>query len=141
MPETATETRTVVVERDIPHPPQKVWRAVTQGPPIEAWLMKNDFEPVVGHRFSLRSQPMPQWDGVIACEVLAIEPPTRLAYSWTAFGVETVVTMTLTPTPDGTHVRVEQAGFGASQVQNIRGAEWGWKSFTEKLEAVVAGLD
>jgi uncharacterized protein YndB with AHSA1/START domain len=141
MPETATATRTVVVERDIPHPPQKVWRAVTQGALIEEWLMKNDFEPVVGAKFNLRSPPMPQWDGVIDCEVLALEPPARLAYSWTTMGLATVVTMTLTPTRDGTHLRVEQAGFGADREQNIRGAEWGWKSFLGKLETVVAGLD
>jgi uncharacterized protein YndB with AHSA1/START domain len=141
MPETAAETRTVVVERDIPHPPQKVWRAVTQAPLIEAWLMKNDFEPVVGHKFNLRSPPQPQWDGVIDCEVLDIEPPTRLAYSWTTMGLATVVVLTLTPAGAGTHVRVEQSGFGEGHERNIKGAEWGWKSFTEKLETVVAGLD
>jgi hypothetical protein len=30
MNEAATETRSVVVEREIPHPPEKIWRALTQ---------------------------------------------------------------------------------------------------------------
>ena len=54
MNNTATETRSVVVEREIPYPPEKIWRALTQPHLIEEWLMKNDFAPVVGHRFNLR---------------------------------------------------------------------------------------
>jgi uncharacterized protein YndB with AHSA1/START domain len=61
MTDASTATRSIVVERAMPHPPEKVWRALTQGRLIEAWLMKNDFQPVAGHRFSLRSNPMPHW--------------------------------------------------------------------------------
>ena len=60
MNETSTETRSVVVEREIPYPPEKIWRALTQPHLIEEWLMKNDFKPVVGHRFNLRGD----WGGV-----------------------------------------------------------------------------
>ena len=78
MTNTATETKTVVVERDIAHPPEKLWRALTQPHLIEEWLMKNDFSPVVGHRFNLRGE----WGGVLDCEVLAIEPQKTLSYTW-----------------------------------------------------------
>jgi len=54
MSEPATETRSVVVEREVPFPPEKIWRALTQPHLIEEWLMKNDFKPVVGHSFNLR---------------------------------------------------------------------------------------
>ncbi|MDF2809912.1 MAG: polyketide cyclase [Microvirga sp.] len=63
---TATETRSVTVEREIPYPPEKIWRALTQPHLIEEWLMKNDFKPVVGHRFDLRAD----W-GAVDCQVMA----------------------------------------------------------------------
>ena len=69
-----SETRTLVVERVIPHPPEKVWRALTQTALLEDWLMKNDFTPTVGAKFTFRTQPMPHWNGVVECEVLAVEP-------------------------------------------------------------------
>ena len=78
MNDTSTETRSVVVERELPHPPEKLWRALTQPHLIEDWLMKNDFEPVIGHRFNLRGD----WGGVLDCEVLAIEPNRTLSYTW-----------------------------------------------------------
>jgi uncharacterized protein YndB with AHSA1/START domain len=96
-------TRSIVIERVMPHPPEKIWRALTQSPLIEEWLMKNDFRPVVGHKFNFRADPMPGWNGVTDCEVLVVEPNERLSYSWNASGEEavnglkTVVTWTLTP--------------------------------------------
>ncbi len=74
MTDTAAPTRTLVIERELPHPPEKVWRALTESQLIEEWLMKNDFQPVVGHRFNFRSTPVPNWDGIIDCEVLVVEP-------------------------------------------------------------------
>jgi uncharacterized protein YndB with AHSA1/START domain len=78
----AESTRTLVIERVFPHPPEKLWRALTDNPLIAQWLMKNDFEPVVGRKFQFRSQPMPNWDGVIDCEVLIVDHLKRLSYSW-----------------------------------------------------------
>ncbi len=81
-------TRSLVVEREMPHPPEKIWRALTQGSLIEEWLVKNDFQPVVGHRFNFRATPMAQWNGVTDCEVLIVEPNNRLSSSWNASGDE-----------------------------------------------------
>jgi uncharacterized protein YndB with AHSA1/START domain len=147
MMETDVETKSVVVERTMAHPPEKIWRALTQGPLIEDWLMANDFAPVVGHRFNLRTEPSPHWNGVLDCEVLAVEPGRRLAYSWNssgeeaATGVKTVVTWTLTPAGGGTLVRMEQSGFRPDQANNYRGAEYGWKRYFEGLERVLGGLE
>jgi len=134
-------SRTLVIEREMPHPPEKVWRALTQGPLIEEWLMKNDFQPVVGHRFSFRSTPVPGWDGVIESEVQVIEPNSRLAYSWGTMGTTSVVTWTLTPTKAGTHLRMEQTGFRSEQDAAYKGATYGWTKFIGNMERVVGGLD
>ncbi|MBJ7409790.1 MAG: SRPBCC domain-containing protein [Phenylobacterium sp.] len=134
-------SRSVVVEREIPHAPEKVWRALTEGPLIEDWLMSNDFAPVVGHRFRFRGQPAPpHWDGIVEAEVLAVEPPSRLAYTWVAGGLSTEVTWTLTATDRGAHVRMEQSGFGPDDTRNAAGATYGWQRNLEALERVVGGL-
>ncbi|MDP3748129.1 MAG: SRPBCC domain-containing protein [Phenylobacterium sp.] len=143
MSNTATETRSVVVEREISHPPEKLWRALTQPHLIEEWLMKNDFEPVVGHRFNLRGG----WGGVLDCEVLAAEPHRTLSYTWNfkhddaAFDLTSVVTFTLTPTSTGTHLRMEQVGFRPDQKQAFGGAMAGWRQFLESLDQLLARLD
>jgi uncharacterized protein YndB with AHSA1/START domain len=51
----------------MPHPPEKIWRALTQSPLIEEWLMGNDFQLIVGHRFNFRAPAMPRWNGVTDC--------------------------------------------------------------------------
>ena len=107
MSEPATEKLSVVVEREIPYPPEKIWCALTQPHLIEEWLMKNDFQPVVDHRFKLRAD----W-GAVACQVLAIEPNKTVSYTWGACGLESVVTWTLTPTSTGTPLRMEGRGYG-----------------------------
>jgi uncharacterized protein YndB with AHSA1/START domain len=133
-----TETLSVVVERDMPHPPEKLWRALTQPHLIAEWLMKNDFKPAVGHQFNLRMDPQPGWDGVINCKVLVVEPNKTLAYTWGTLGLETEVTFTLTPSGTGTHLRVEQSGFPSDRPQNYQGAKYGWQQFFGKLEQVAA---
>jgi len=138
-----TETRTLVVERLMPHPPEKVWRALTQTALLEDWLMKNNFTATVGAKFTLRTQPMPHWNGVVECEVLAIKPYQRLSYSWNAGDgkkLQTTVTWTLTAVDGGTRLRMEQSGFGPQDDNNYKGAAYGWQRNIEALEKVVAGL-
>src|SRR5205809_7935275 len=143
MNETATETRSVIVEREIAHPPEKIWRALTQPHLIEEWLMKNDFKPAVGHRFNLRGD----WGGVLDCEVLAVELNRTLSYTWNfrhddaAYNLKSVVTFTLTPTSTGTNLRMEQSGFRPDQQQALGGAKGGWRKFFANLEQVLARLD
>jgi uncharacterized protein YndB with AHSA1/START domain len=132
----AAETLAVVVERDMPHPPEKVWRALTQPHLIDEWLMKTDFKPAVDHRFTLRAE----W-GTVDCQVTAIEPNKSLSYRWDALGIETVVTWTLTPTSSGTHLRMEQIGFRPDQQQAYQGAKYGWPKFFANLEQVLARPD
>jgi uncharacterized protein YndB with AHSA1/START domain len=136
MNETSTETLSVVVEREVPFPPEKIWRALTQPHLIEEWLMKNDFKPVVGHRFNLSAD----W-GAVDCRVQAVEPSKTLSYTWDTKDLRSVITWTLTPTSMGTHLRMEQLGFRPDQQQYYRGAKGGWQRFFAALEQVLARID
>ena len=141
MTDAASETLSVVVERDFPFPPEKIWRALTQPHLIEAWLMKNDFSPVVGHRFNLCGD----WGGVLDCEVLEVEPSRSLAYTWDhvhedpAYALKSVVTFTLEPTETGARLRMEQTGFRPGQKQALGGARHGWTQMFGALAQVLAG--
>jgi uncharacterized protein YndB with AHSA1/START domain len=130
-----------VVEREFPFPPEKIWRALTQPHLIEEWLMKNDFKPIMGHRFNLRRNPKPDLNIVVDCQVLVVEPNQTLSYTWSAFDLESVVTWTLTPTSTGTHLRMEQSGFRPDQKQAYGGARGGWQRFFANLEGVLARTD
>jgi uncharacterized protein YndB with AHSA1/START domain len=134
-------TRTLVIEREMPHAPEKIWRALTEGHLIEQWLMKNDFQPIVGHRFTLRAAPVPNWNGIIECRVLEVEPNARLSYGWGSMGFESVVAWTLTPTESGTRLRMEHSGFPSEEGANYKGAKYGWQRFIGNLEQVVGGLN
>lgn len=136
MNETSIETLSVVVEREIAHPPEKLWRALTQPHLIEEWLMKNNFKPDVGHRFNLSAD----W-GVVDCQVQAIEPNKTLTYTWNTKDLESVVTWTLIPTSTGTFLRMEQTGFRPDQQPYYRGAMVGWQRFFGNLEEVMARTD
>jgi uncharacterized protein YndB with AHSA1/START domain len=137
------EVLTIVVEREISQPAEKIWRALTQPHLMEEWLMKSDFKPVVGHSFNLRGD----WGGALDCEVLAIDVNKSLSYTWNyehendAYNLKSVVTFTLTPTDSGTHLRVEQSGFRPEQKQAYGGARVGWQRMLEKLEQILAQMD
>ncbi len=144
----ATATRAIVVERVMPHPPEKIWRALTERALIAEWLMQNDFEPRLGARFTFRAKPMGDWNGIVDCEITAFEPPRRLAYSWkggsatnAAYGsaLDSVVTWTLTPAPGGTRLRMEHRGFGAQNAAAYDAMSQGWPHVLERLEQAAAG--
>jgi uncharacterized protein YndB with AHSA1/START domain len=133
-------TRSLVIEREMPYSPERIWRALTQGNLIKEWLLENDFHPTVGHKFNFRATPVANWNGIIDCEVLAIEPNKQLSYTWGSMGMGSVVEWTLIPTKTGTLVRMEQSGFRPDQEANYNGAKYGWQKFIGNLEKVVAGF-
>ena len=135
MTATPALSRAVIIERDFPHPPENIWRALTQGELLADWLMNNDFRPIPGHRFKFTAD----W-GAVECQVLTVEPHHTLAYSWGARGLGSIVTWTLTATSAGTHLRMEQAGFRADQDRAYHGARMGWPKFLAELERVVGGV-
>ncbi len=126
------ETRSVIVERKIGHPPEKIWRALTEPHLMEEWLMKAAFRPVTGHRFDLRAD----W-GTIECEVTDVVPHRMLSYTWGDHDLKTMVTWTLTPADEGTVLRMEQTGFRPDQPRYYMGARGGWPRFIDAMEGVL----
>jgi uncharacterized protein YndB with AHSA1/START domain len=145
MTDSANTPRTLAVERVFPHPPEKLWRALTESPLLAQWMMNNDFAPVVGRKFQFRAEPMPNWNGIVDCEVLVVDPLKQLSYSWgvgsEADGLQWVVLWTLTPAEGGTRVRMEQSGFRPDQQAAYGGAKYGWQKFFASLERVIAKVD
>lgn len=128
-----SEDRTIVVEREFPHPPEKVWRALTQPHLVAEWLMRNDIAPVAGHSFSLDAE----W-GAVQCRVREADPPRSLSYDWKTKDLDSVVTWTLTPTGSGTRLRMEQTGFRPDQRSYFRGATARWPQFLDALDGLLA---
>jgi uncharacterized protein YndB with AHSA1/START domain len=118
--EARPQTRAIVVEEVLPHSPEIVWRVLTDPQMLARWLMKNTFELTVGHRFTFMDRPRGDWNGTVECEVLEVDPPRRLSYSWVGgsasnkgdgAALDSVVTFTLTPVPEGTLFKLVHDGF------------------------------
>jgi uncharacterized protein YndB with AHSA1/START domain len=137
-------TDTILVEKDLPQPPEKIWRALTESHLLADWLMANNFRAEVGHRFTFRMPPMPHWNGVTDCVVTEVIPITRLSYSWcssgeeAATGVSTTVTWTLEPLPNGTRLTMRQSGFRPDQDRAQGGAATGWRHFFARLDTLLS---
>jgi len=136
MTNTATETQSVVVEREFRYPPEKIWRALTQPHLIEEWLMKNDFKPIEGRSFNFSAN----W-GAVDGRVETVEQHSTLSYTWDTKDLKSVITWTLTPTSTGTRLRMQQSGFQPDQRSYYQGAKVGWPRFFEALEQVLARMD
>ena len=133
---TDKQSDTISFELELPHPPEKVWRALTEPALLAEWLL-----PVVGEKldlapgaaFTFKTDPYPGWDGTVSCRMVEIEPQRKLRYEWTVPFLDTVVTFTLAPTPSGTHLSLVQSGFKPDQKQNFGGARYGWNMMGGKL--------
>lgn len=147
MTEVNPATRSIVVERIMPHPPEKIWRALTESSLIAEWLMQNDFTACMGATFTFRAKPMGNWNGVVDCEITVFEPPRRLIYTWkggtvqnAAYGsaLDSVVEWTLTPVPGGTRVRMHHSGFRPQNDSAYTTMSGGWPTVLERLEKVTS---
>jgi uncharacterized protein YndB with AHSA1/START domain len=129
-----------------PHPRARVWRALTDPAALAEWLMPNDFQARLGHRFTLQTDPVPPYfDGIVRCEVTELDPPRRLAYTWIGGpGVETLVSYRLEPEGDGTRLFFEQSGFDLdrpAQRAAYDAMSPGWGAIVdERLRQVVQNL-
>ena len=139
---TTAAPTSIVVDYDLKAAPAIVWRALTESDLIASWLMQNDFQPIVGHRFTLRAQPMPGWDGIVQCEVLEASQPHTLSYSWKGgaeeYRLDTVVTWTLAPSASGgTLLHLEHTGFQPKDAMGVEGMGRGWRGHIgERLQQV-----
>jgi uncharacterized protein YndB with AHSA1/START domain len=136
-----TDTESISFDYDLPHRPEKVWRAITEPELLTEWLL-----PVIGLKlepgaeFTLKSQPQPGWDGVVNCRFLEIEAGKKLSWRWVVGDIDTVVTFTLMPTASGTHLSIVQSGFRHDQKQNSGGARYGWKMMGGRLVDLLGRL-
>jgi len=127
-----------------PHPPERVWGALTNPAALERWLMPNDFQARLGHRFTFRTDPVPpHFDGVVYCQVTELEEPRRLAYTWRGGpAAETLVTYRLEPKDEGTLLHFEHSGFDLSEPAQRAAYDamsQGWISGLEKRLREVVG--
>lgn len=139
--------RAIVVEDVLPHPPELIWKALTERAYLDRWLMQNDFQPVVGHKFTFRAQPMGDWDGVVHCEVLECDPPRRLVYTWVGgssanatYGsaLDSVLTLSLTPVDGGTRLKLVHDGFRSPQNDaGFDAMSRGWGTIIQRISALI----
>ncbi|SHG42357.1 Uncharacterized conserved protein YndB, AHSA1/START domain [Chryseolinea serpens] len=125
-----------------PHPPEMVWEYLTNAELMAQWLMKNDFQPIVGHEFQFRTNPIPSLDidGIMYCTVLEIIPFKKLSYSWKAgpgggkITLDTVVVWELQSKEKGTDLLLEHSGF--LEIENLslyNGMTDGWLKNVNKI--------
>ena len=127
------------IETEYPHPPERVWTALTDSRAMAEWLMPNDFQPRLGHRFQFRVANARGWSGVVDCEVTHLEPPRRLAYTWKSDKVNTFVEWTLQSTPSGTRVELVHSGFKGIGQTILRKFMMG-PGWSRMLEKVLPGV-
>jgi uncharacterized protein YndB with AHSA1/START domain len=128
------------------HPVATVWDYLTKSELMAQWLMKNDFEPVLGHefQFSTGGKPNPNFDGIFYCKVLEIVPFKKLVYSWNCgpgkgqINLESVVTWELEPRENGTEVFLDHRGFErAENLDMYHGLMHGWLEKFQKIEKLL----
>jgi uncharacterized protein YndB with AHSA1/START domain len=138
-----SQSETISFEFDLPHGPQKVWRALTDPALLAEWLLpvvELNLEP--GAAFTFKAQPQPGWDGLVNCRFIEIEADRKLSFAWAVgdMEIDTVVTFTLAPTASGTRLSLVQSGFKPDQKQNFGGARYGWKMMGGKLVDLLARM-
>jgi len=135
------ETGTIAFDFDLRHPPEKVWRALTDPVLLTQWLLPVvDLQLEPGSTFTFTTQAHPGWDGTVNCRMLEIEPHRKLSYAWTVPSLNTVVTFTLTPTASGTRLSLVQSGFTPAQKRESGGARFGWTRMGGQLVDLLARI-
>jgi uncharacterized protein YndB with AHSA1/START domain len=136
-----TNTEALTLDHDLPHPPEKIWRALTDPALLAQWLLPvNGFSTNAGTPFTLQAPPQPGWDGTVNCKLLDSDPPRRLSYTWIVGDIDTIVTFTLTPMGAHTRLNIVQSGFKSTQKHNLAGAQYGWGMFGERLIGLLSNI-
>jgi uncharacterized protein YndB with AHSA1/START domain len=129
-----SQTESISFEFDLPHSPEKVWRALTEPALLAEWLLPVfDLKLERGAAFTFKTQPVAGWDGIVQCRIAELETHRKLSYDWGVGDMATVVTFTLTPTTSGTRLTLVHSGFKPAQKKNFGGARYGWKMMGGKL--------
>ena len=135
------QSGTLSLDFELPHPPEKVWRALTDPVLLAEWLLPAiGFALEPGAAFTFQTQPYPGWNGTVDCRFVAIEPYRKLSYTWRVPFLETVVTFTLAPTASGTRLSIVQSGFTPDQKREFGGARYGWTMMGGRLVDLLARI-
>ncbi|TMD69057.1 MAG: SRPBCC domain-containing protein [Chloroflexi bacterium] len=141
---------TIKIDQFLPHPPAQVWRVLTEPELLARWLMPNDFQLKVGHRFTFKGTPIPKvkFSGIVQCEVLNFEAERRLCFSWVDHSGEnelsSTVTWRLEPEGQGTHLFLEHDGFDLAhplQQLSYQIMSPGWSRLMRQLVETLAAED
>jgi uncharacterized protein YndB with AHSA1/START domain len=143
-------TRSITHKYFFPHPPVAVWEYLTKPELIEQWLMKSDFQPIVGLDFQFRINPIPSldFDGIFYCKILEVVPFKRLSYSWKSgpgegrITLESIVQWKLEPTANGTDLFLEHSGF--TKTENLdfyQSLYHGWLEKLQKIDHIFKSAD
>ena len=134
--EEAQMDKVISLDFQFPGSIDRVWSSLTNSATLAKWIYPNDFKAAVGHRFQFRAEPSQWWDGIINGEVLEVDEPRLLRYTWISGGENTTVTWTLNQSDDGvTHLHLEHAGF--QQDQSFQGASFGWPRMCTELQSIL----
>jgi uncharacterized protein YndB with AHSA1/START domain len=136
----------IIVDYTLNEPPAQVWRALTEPSLLAQWLMQNDIQPIIGHKFNFRAKPMGDWDGIVYCEILEADEPHKLVYTWQGGSdedskrLDTTVTWTLSPTPTGgTLLNLVHHGFQPDDYAfQIMGQGWRSMVTADKITRILA---
>ena len=134
-----SQSASISFELDLHHPPEKVWRTLTDPALLAQWLL-----PVVGLRlnpgatFTLQAPPRPGWDGSVHCRLVDAEANRKISYTWAVADIDTLVSFELTPTASGTRLSIVQSGFKEHQKKNFGGARYGWRLMGGRLIDLLA---
>ncbi|MCO6045231.1 SRPBCC domain-containing protein [Aeoliella sp. ICT_H6.2] len=129
-----SQSHTISLEVELSHPPEKVWRALTQPELLKQWLLPVcDLQLDPGATFKFQAPPQPGWDGTVDCELLEIQESRKMTFTWVVGDMETVVTFTLSPTDSGTRLQLVHSGFKPEQKKNFAGARYGWNLMGGRL--------
>ncbi|HEY1871712.1 MAG TPA: SRPBCC domain-containing protein [Chitinophagaceae bacterium] len=138
-------TKSIQHQFFFPHTPGVVWEYLTRSELIEQWLMKNDFEPIVGYDFKFNSRPVPQldFDGIVYCKVLEIVPQKKLTYSWKCgpgnnqITVDSIVEWTLHEKDNGTELQLDHTGFHETNMSMFLAVDEGWLKNMKKIGELI----
>ncbi|MEI4768045.1 SRPBCC domain-containing protein [Psychrobacillus sp. FJAT-51614] len=114
----------------------KVWNALTDSDTLAKWIMENDFKPIVGHKCQFRNE---QWNLIVNCEVLVVDEPYTLSYTWVGGPINTIVTWTLKQEEGTAYLHLEQTGF-EKEDQAFNGAKFGWAGKVDELKKVLGEI-
>ncbi|WP_431801592.1 SRPBCC family protein [Halobacillus andaensis] len=127
----------ISLEFQFKSPIKDVWEALTNSDTLAQWVMENNFKPIVGFKCQFRNEEI---DLIVDSEVLVVDEPHKLSYTWRGGQIETIVTWTLKEEDGITYLHLDHTGFNKED-QAFNGAKYGWAYKVEELKKVLMEIE